>query len=105
MQENPAGPAVILLLVANAEAVNVELYSSQSCGYCWRAKALLESKGVAFVTYDVGRDEERRAWLVETTGRRTLPQIFIDGQPVGGYDDLARLDRLGELDRLLRRAA
>ncbi len=83
----------------------VEIYKTPWCGYCVRAAALFERKGVDFEEIDVAGDAERRAWLVETTGRRTVPQIFIDGQPVGGYDDVARLDRTGQLDVLLRRAA
>jgi glutaredoxin 3 len=87
------------------KAVRVEVYKTPWCGYCVRAAALLERKGIPFEEIDVAGDAERRAWLVETTGRRTVPQIFIDGEPIGGYTDLAALERSGELDRLLRRAA
>lgn len=79
----------------------VVIYKTQFCGYCFRAAQLLESKGVAFTEVDVSGDGDKRQWLAEVTGRRTVPQVFIDGKPVGGFDDLARLNRTGELDRLL----
>lgn len=82
-------------------AADVLLYRTPYCSYCTRARMLLEEKGAAFREVDVSRDMSLRAWLHEATGRRTVPQIFINGRPVGGYDDLAHLDRLGELDRLL----
>ena len=65
------------------------------------AARLLRQKGVAFEELDVGGDAATRAWLVSATGRRTLPQIFINDQPIGGFDDLAELDRRGVLDKLL----
>lgn len=83
----------------------MQVYKTPWCGYCVRATSLLEGKGVEYEEIDVAGDAERRAWLVETTGRRTVPQIFIDGEPIGGYQDLAALDRSGELDRMLHRAA
>lgn len=66
---------------------------------------MLKSKGVAFEEIDVGGDWDTRRWLVEVTGRRTVPQVFIDGKPYGGYTDIAALDREGELDRLLGAAS
>ncbi len=83
---------------------DVKVYVTDYCPYCTRAKGLLRRKGVAFTEIDVSDDDATRRWLVETTGRRTVPQIFIDGRPVGGSDDLHALDRSGELDRLLGRA-
>lgn len=79
----------------------VEVFTTNYCSYCLRAKALLADKGVAFQEIDVTHDPARRRWLAERTGRRTVPQIFIDGQNVGGYDDIAALDRQGQLDVLL----
>ncbi|MCK6557364.1 glutaredoxin 3 [Candidatus Binatia bacterium] len=79
----------------------VVVYTTEYCPYCVRAKALLERKGVAFEEIDVGNDEALREHMVRTSGRRTVPQVFIDGNPVGGYDELAQLDREGELDKLL----
>ena len=79
----------------------VKIYTRQWCGYCFAAERLLKSKGVAFENIDCTGDQARRAWLVEVTGRTTVPQVFIDGRPIGGYDDMRALDRTGELDRLL----
>jgi glutaredoxin 3 len=66
-----------------------------------RAKALLKHKGVAFEEIDVGRDAVIRAKMIEESGRRTVPQIFIGGNPIGGFDELRALDEQGALDRLL----
>ena len=80
----------------------VEIYTSALCGYCHAAKRLLSRKGARFVEHDVGRDPALRQVMVERSGgRRTVPQIFIDGQHVGGCDDLHELDRAGRLDRML----
>ena len=80
----------------------VEIYSSYFCPFCWRAKKLLGSKGVEFEEYDVDGNPALRAEMTERSGGgRTVPQIFIDGQPVGGSDDLAALEVAGELDKLL----
>ncbi len=65
------------------------------------AKRLMREKGVVFDEIDVANDAERRRWLVQTTGQRTVPQVFIGGKPYGGYTDIAALDRKGELDPLL----
>jgi glutaredoxin 3 len=65
------------------------------------AKRLMREKGVAFEEIDVAVDQDKRRWLVETTGQRTVPQVFIDGKAYGGYTDIAALDRKGELDPLL----
>jgi glutaredoxin 3 len=79
----------------------VVVYTTQYCPYCVQAKALLKHKGVAFEEVDVGEDDALRARVVELSGRRTVPQIFIDDKPIGGYDELRALDDQGELDRLL----
>ena len=80
----------------------VEIYSSMFCGYCARAKALLERKGVAYENIDVLEDTSRRDEMVERAGgRTTVPQIFIDGVHIGGSDELTALDREGKLDPLL----
>ena len=76
---------------------DVQVYTTDYCPYCTRAKALLEKRGIPFEEIDVSADAEKRAWLVKTTGRRTVPQIFIKGEPIGGCDDLYALDRSGEL--------
>ena len=80
----------------------VQVYSKQQCAYCVRAKALLQRKGVAFEEIDVEQDDAKRAWLVEASGQRTVPQIFVDGRPLGGFSDLEALDRQGKLDPILR---
>jgi glutaredoxin 3 len=80
---------------------HVEIYTTQACPYCVMAKRLMKEKGVAFQEIDVQTDFEKRKWLVETTGQRTVPQVFIDGKPYGGFTDIAALDKKGELDPLL----
>ena len=82
-------------------ASRIELYTTSYCGYCHRALALLQRKGLSYENHDVTGDSATRRWLIEVTGRRTVPQIFIDGRPIGGYTDLDDLDRRGELDRML----
>jgi glutaredoxin 3 len=84
----------------------VEIYSTQYCPYCVRAKALLKSKGVGFEEIDVTDDPELRARMVALAGgRRTVPQIFINGEIIGGCDELYALERSGELDLLLAEPA
>jgi glutaredoxin 3 len=80
----------------------VQLYSKQRCPYCVRAKGLLDRKGVPYEEIDVEHDEARRAWLVEATGQRTVPQVFVDGRSLGGFSDIDALDKAGELDPILR---
>jgi glutaredoxin 3 len=83
-------------------AAKVEIYTKMYCGYCHRAKRLLESKGVPFTEYDVTMDAGRRAEMRERKpDARTVPQIFVDGRAIGGSDDLAALEREGKLDALL----
>jgi glutaredoxin 3 len=79
----------------------VTIYTTDYCGYCTRAKHVLTRAGVPFVEHDVSDDAERRRWLVETTGRRTVPQIFFGDQPIGGCTDLEAIVRAGKLDQLL----
>lgn len=80
---------------------NVKIYTRRWCGYCVAAERLLTQKGVAYEQVDTTGDRAIRQWLVEATGRTTIPQIFIDGTPIGGYDDMRALDRAGRLDALL----
>lgn len=79
----------------------VRVYSTLICPYCIRAKLLLKQRGIAFEEIDVTGDPEARRWLRETTGRKTVPQIFIDDEPIGGFEELRTLDRSGELERRL----
>ena len=71
------------------------------CGFCRMAKRLLGSRGIRFATHDVTGDSEGRRWLMERSGQRTVPQIFIHGRSVGGYQELAQLDRTGGLREAL----
>lgn len=81
---------------------SVEIYTSPLCGYCFAAKRLLDSRRVAYVEFDVSSaPQHRREMIARADGRRTVPQVFIDGHGIGGCDELHALARSGELDRLL----
>ncbi len=80
----------------------IQIYTKRVCPYCDRAKALLDRKGARYEEIDAEGDDALRAWLVEATGQRTVPQIFVDGRSLGGFTDIDALDRRGELDPLLR---
>jgi len=79
----------------------IEIYTTPFCGYCARAKSLLDGKGAAYEEMDVMMDDRKRAEMRERSKRTTVPQIFINGQHIGGSDDLAALERAGKLDPLL----
>lgn len=82
------------------------MYTTQWCGYCAAARKLLNDKGVSFEDIDVGMDNNLRQEMTEKSGGgTTVPQIFINDQPIGGYDDMAALERQGELDKLLTQEA
>jgi glutaredoxin 3 len=83
----------------------VVIYTTRYCPYCFGAKALLRSKNIEFEEIDVTDDPAQRAEMERLSARRTVPQIFIDAHPIGGYDEARRLDAIGELDRLLGRSA
>ena len=84
----------------------VVMYSTGFCGYCLRARSLLERKGIDVQEVKIDEDvQQRDAMLRKSGGRRTVPQIFIGERHVGGFDDLAALDRSGELDKLLGKVA
>jgi glutaredoxin 3 len=85
-------------------SAQVVMYSTRFCPYCMRARALLEGKGVSYTDIGVDGRPELRAQMVELSGRYTVPQIWIDQKHVGGYDDIALLDRQGQLDKLLSAA-
>jgi glutaredoxin 3 len=80
----------------------VEIYTKSFCPYCWRAKALLDSKGVEYkeIAVDFG-GTERQIMIQRANGRTTVPQIFIGDRHVGGCDDLMALDRAGKLDQMI----
>ena len=81
------------------------MYTTGVCPYCQMAEQLLRSKGVAIDKIRVDLEPQRRVEMMEKTGRRTVPQIYIGETHVGGYDDLAALERAGKLDPLLHPAA
>jgi glutaredoxin 3 len=80
----------------------VKIYTTQTCPYCVQAKRLLQKKNVPYQEIDVSWDDEARMQLMQTTGRRTVPQVFIGDSHVGGSDDLYALEQRGELDALLQ---
>ncbi len=81
----------------------IEIYTWRSCPFCIRAKDLLKRKGVTFTEYAIDGDEQARAAMAQrSSGRRSVPQIFINGQHIGGCDDLHDLDRQKQLDPLLQ---
>lgn len=84
-------------------APEVLVYLSDWCPYCRRARALLESKGVAFTEIDVDMTPGSRAEMLARGGGSTIPQVFIDGAAVGGADELQALDAAGRLDSMLRK--
>ncbi len=79
----------------------IRVYTTDYCPYCTAAKSLLAARGASFEEIDCSDDPEMRHWLVEKTGRKTVPQVFIGDVPVGGFDDLKALDKRGELERIL----
>jgi glutaredoxin 3 len=80
----------------------VEIYTTPLCPYCWRAKRLLNKKGIAFVEIDLWQEPQRRPEMIERAGgRRTVPQLFVDGRAIGGSDELAALESSGALDAML----
>jgi len=92
-KSQPAGTKIMATII---------MYSTEVCPYCIRAEQLLKRRGVTEIEkIRIDLHPEMRVAMVEKTGRRTVPQIFIDGRHVGGYDDLAALDQAGELSVLL----
>ncbi len=79
----------------------VVMYGTAYCPYCSAARMLLKKKNIDYEDLSIMDDGEHRAEMENKSGRRTVPQIFIDDRPIGGFDDLYELDRRGELDRML----
>jgi glutaredoxin 3 len=79
----------------------VEIYTTPFCGYCARARSLLDKKGAAYEEMDVMMDEKKRTEMRDRAKRSTVPQIFINGQYIGGSDELSELEQTGKLDLLL----
>lgn len=82
-------------------ATSVVVYVTEYCGFCRMAEGLLRRKNIAFEAVDVTHSADARSWLVESTGQRTVPQVFIHGRSIGGYSELSALDRAGKLTALL----
>ena len=80
---------------------NVVIYTRQLCGFCMAAKRLLDSKGVSYTEHDASFEPALKQEMIRKSGRMTFPQIFIDGDHVGGCDDLMALERSGALDAML----
>jgi glutaredoxin 3 len=80
----------------------IELYSTDYCGYCWRAKSLLEAKGLPYTEIDATKPDVRAAMMKRSNGYRSVPQIFIGGEFIGGSDELAALERSGKLDPIVQ---
>ncbi|MCX5732482.1 MAG: glutathione S-transferase N-terminal domain-containing protein [Deltaproteobacteria bacterium] len=80
----------------------IQIYSKKNCPFCVRARALLDRKGFPYEEIDAEGQDELRFWLAETSGQKTVPQIFVDGRPLGGFSDIDSLDKQGKLDPLLR---
>ena len=80
----------------------IEIYTSPLCGFCHAAKRMLNDKGASFAEFDVAADPaKRQEMMARANGKHTVPQIFIGEQHIGGYDDMAALERAGKLDPLL----
>jgi len=77
---------------------NVEIYSTENCPWCTRAKSLLRTKGLDYQEINITTEEARALEMIERSGRRTVPQIFINDQPVGGFDELSAMSHAGLLD-------
>ena len=85
-----------------SEKARVKIFTTLICPYCIRAKMLLKKKGISYEEVDVGGDRDARDWLVQVSGgRRTVPQIFVKGESIGGFEELAALERAGRLDAMV----
>jgi glutaredoxin 3 len=80
------------------------IYTTEPCGYCRTAKALLDKRGIPYEEINLAKDPTGRAELVRRTGMMTFPQVVIDGSPIGGYQELAQADRAGRLEGLAQAA-
>jgi glutaredoxin 3 len=79
----------------------IEIYGNEHCNFCTAARMLLKKRGLAFTDVLVSRDEQAMADMVRRSGNRSVPQIFINDQPIGGFDALYALEQSGDLDQLL----
>jgi GrxC family glutaredoxin len=76
---------------------NIQIYSTRQCSFCVRAKALLQAKGLPYDEVDVSADIEHMQEMIQRSGKRTVPQIFINGNSVGGFEELAQFNAVGDL--------
>ncbi|MFP6625885.1 MAG: glutaredoxin 3 [Deltaproteobacteria bacterium] len=83
------------------KSADIRVYTTPACGYCRRAKQLLEQKGLDYTEIDVSRNEEALAEITALSTQKTFPQIMINGRVIGGYNELANLDSQGQLDALV----
>ena len=81
---------------------NIVIYTKENCPFCRLAKELLSNRHLSFEEVRIDLDEKKRDEMIQLSNQRTVPQIFINDQPIGGYDDLAALSRSGNLDSLLK---
>ena len=88
--------------MTSSDTATVVMYSTEQCSFCLAARMLLKKKGVPFEDILVSENAELRATMEQRSGRRTVPQIFIDDEPIGGFDELYALEQQGELDKLLK---
>lgn len=88
-----------------AGEARIRIYGTAYCSYCMAARMLLKKKGLDFEEVFVDREASLRQEMESLSGKRSVPQIFVDGRPIGGFDELYALDRSGELDRMLGEAA
>ena len=84
-------------------SAQVRVFTTNYCPYCNAAKRFLDNAGVAYDAIDVTHDAETRMWLVETSGMRTVPQIFVGDESIGGYSDMDAMHRRGEFKAVLER--
>lgn len=79
----------------------IEMYTKSFCGYCFAAKRLLKKKSLAFTEISIDRDSVLREKMIRRSGQFTVPQVFINGQSIGGYTEISALEQSGQLDMLL----
>lgn len=84
-----------------AKEAKIIMYGTEYCPYCMAARLLLKKKGAEYTDLMIGADQERRAEMQRLSGRTSVPQIFINDEHIGGFDDLCALDQKGDLDPLL----
>ena len=81
--------------------INIEIYSKSYCSFCRNAKALLTRKGLTYTEYEISNDQKKGGEMIKRSGRKTVPQIFINDQHIGGGQDLDNAEATGKLDQIL----